>query len=130
METALTHVRLLVEEYRACFRFYKEIIGLEVAWGNEETGYAEFEAGNVRLALFGRGEMASVVGSSDLPEDLKGQDTVAVVFRVDDVDQFCAKLQNVGVELLTEPEDRVDWGIRTAHFRDPDGNLLEINRRL
>lgn len=23
-----------------------------------------------------------------------------------------------------------DWGIRTAHLRDPDGNLIEINQPL
>jgi catechol 2,3-dioxygenase-like lactoylglutathione lyase family enzyme len=26
--------------------------------------------------------------------------------------------------------DRPEWGIRTAHFRDPDGNLIEINQPL
>jgi len=30
----------------------------------------------------------------------------------------------------TEPTDRSVWGIRTAHFRDPDGNLIEINHAL
>jgi lactoylglutathione lyase len=35
-------------------------------------------------------------------------------------------LQIKGVSFLTEPKNRPDWGIRTAHFRDPAGNLLEI----
>jgi catechol 2,3-dioxygenase-like lactoylglutathione lyase family enzyme len=27
---------------------------------------------------------------------------------------------------MTAPQDRAEWDIRTAHFRDPDGNLPEI----
>ena len=130
MEAELTHIRLLVVDYPSCFAFYKDVMGLDVAWEDEETGYAEFEAGNVRLALFGRAEMAGVVGTSDLPAELSGQDRVTVVFRVDDVDQACEDLRSSGVELLTEPQDREEWGIRTAHFRDPEGNLVEINKRL
>lgn len=130
MKAELTHVRLLVVDYTACFTFYRDVLGFDVAWGNEETGYAEFEVGNARLALFGRSEMASVVSNDTLPAEANGQDTVAVVLRVDDVDQACKDLRNAGVELLTEPQDRADWGIRTAHFRDPEGNLVEINKRL
>ena len=36
-------------------------------------------------------------------------------------------LRAQGVALVAEPQDRSDWMIRTAHFRDPDGNLIEIN---
>ena len=32
-----------------------------------------------------------------------------------------------GVALVAEPQDCPDWMMRTAHFRDPDGNLIEIN---
>jgi catechol 2,3-dioxygenase-like lactoylglutathione lyase family enzyme len=32
--------------------------------------------------------------------------------------------------VVTQPQDRPDWGIRTAHFRDPDGNLIEIYNNL
>jgi len=130
MKAELTHVRLLVADYRACFAFYRDVLGFKTAWGDEESGYVEFEAGNVRLALFSRDEMAEVVGTSSLPSKVNGQDKGVVVFRVDDVDQVCRELQESGVELLTQPEDRVEWGIRTAHFRDPDGNLVEINKRL
>ena len=130
MKAELTHIRLLVVNYPACFAFYRDVLGFDVAWGNEGTGYAEFVVGNARLALFGRSEMARVVENETVPSEANGQDTVAVVLRVDDVDQVYTDLQNSGVEFLTEPQDRADWGIRTAHFRDPEGNLVEINKRL
>jgi catechol 2,3-dioxygenase-like lactoylglutathione lyase family enzyme len=129
MHADLTHVRLLVSDYPTCFGFYKDVLGLEVALGDEESSYAEFEAGSVRLALFSRKEMDAALGVSS-ETGTRAQDQVAVILRVDDVDRACSDLAAAGIELLTEPQDRPDWGIRTAHLRDPDGNLLELNKRL
>lgn len=42
----------------------------------------------------------------------------------------CRQVAAHGVELATPATDRPDWGIRTAHFRDPAGNLIEIKQRL
>ncbi len=44
---------------------------------------------------------------------------------VDDVDAWCATLEERGVELLNGPMDR-PWGPRTASFRDPSGQIWEI----
>jgi len=44
---------------------------------------------------------------------------------VDDVDAACAELATLGVELLNGPMNR-RWGIRTASFTDPGGNIWEI----
>ncbi|MCL4490146.1 MAG: VOC family protein [Chloroflexi bacterium] len=41
----LTHVRLLVADFDACFRFYRDAIGFQVLWGKEGGGYADFQAG-------------------------------------------------------------------------------------
>jgi len=48
-------------------------------------------------------------------------------FHVDSVDEYYNYLSEKGVQFINEPHDRKDWGIRVAHFRDPDGNLIEIN---
>ncbi|MFV9644620.1 MAG: VOC family protein, partial [Desulfobacterales bacterium] len=51
-------------------------------------------------------------------------------FEVPNVDKATQELKAKGVVFETEPTDRSVWGIRTAHFRDPDGNLIEINQAL
>lgn len=45
--------------------------------------------------------------------------------RVDDADAVCARLRELGVELLNGPIDR-PWGRRTAAFADPSGHVFEI----
>jgi catechol 2,3-dioxygenase-like lactoylglutathione lyase family enzyme len=51
MKLSLSHVRLLVPNIRECFLFYRDFIGLDVRYGNEDTPFAEFQTGNINLAL-------------------------------------------------------------------------------
>ncbi len=122
--------RLLVTNFEACFRFYHEIMGFAYQAGDENGPYVEFRTGPTLLALFDRGYMALVVGAGAKPPSVDCQDKAALIFEVESVDAAHQFLTIKGVSFLTEPKDRPDWGIRTAHFRDPDGNLIEIYSRL
>jgi lactoylglutathione lyase len=121
-----SHTRLLVADYAACFRFYRDVLGFEPVFGDETSGYADFATGEVTLALFDRHEMAETVGTTGKPPETDAQDRVALIFSVDSVDVAYAELRAKGISFLAEPGDRPDWGIRVAHFRDPDDNLIEI----
>ena len=61
------YARLLVIDFPACFRFYRDVIGLALRRGSETDTYAEFETGFTRIALFDRAEMSEAVGTSPLP---------------------------------------------------------------
>ncbi|SET76858.1 VOC family protein [Nonomuraea wenchangensis] len=81
------------------------------------------------LTLFDREAMARVAGTAHLPgHGSAAQDVVMFVSRVADVDagyRFCLRQGGLGV---APPVDRPEWGagLRTAHLRDPEGNLLEL----
>ena len=45
----LTHIRLLVKDFDACFRFYRDVMGFRALWGDEGSGYANFEVGGCLL---------------------------------------------------------------------------------
>jgi uncharacterized glyoxalase superfamily protein PhnB len=42
---------------------------------------------------------------------------------------FYQELSAKGVEFIRPPEDR-SWGLRCAHFKDPDGHVWEIHTPL
>jgi lactoylglutathione lyase len=128
MTLRYSHTRLLVRDYAACFRFYRDVLGFAPTYGDEESGYADFSTGDVTLALFDRQEMAEAVGRSSVAEE--SPDHMALIFVVENVDQAYSDLAAKGVAFVTQPTDRPDWGIRVAHFRDPDGTLLEIYHSL
>ena len=124
------YTRLLVTDFKACFLFYRDMLGFQATFGTENDVYADFNTGKVTIALFDRLNMSKAVGTSHLPAEAEAQDKVCLVFEVDDVDATCLQLKEKGIQLAAGPIDRPDWGIRTAHFRDPGGNLIEINQPL
>jgi len=125
----LSHVRLLVDDYPACFRFYRDVLGFAPGFGDEHSDYADFDTGAGQLALFSRREMAAGIGAAP---DVSGArpDRVSLIFAVAGVDAAYQHLLAHGVPIVAPPTDHADWGIRTVHFRDPDGNLLEANQAL
>lgn len=120
--------RLLVSNFQACFLFYRDVLGLQVGFGTENDSYADFIVGSVNISLFAKHEMSDVVRTAHLPASVPVQDNICLVFAVESVDHACEQLKTKGVKIEVEPTDHIDWGIRTAHFRDPDGNLIEINQ--
>lgn len=118
-------VRLLVTNFDACFRFYRDVLKLPVQFGNEGDVYADFTIGDgLTLALFDRRQMALAVGMG-LPPDTETQ-SVVLVFGVDDLPAAVSDMLQHNIELVALPTDRPEWGMQTAHFRDPDGNLIEL----
>ncbi len=122
----LDNTRLLVGDCAASFRFYHDLMGFTTHHGSEGDTYVSFDTGGgLSLALFQRDLMAAAVGAP-APTGERGGDQAVLVFEVENVDAAAATLRDRGVAIVAEPQDRPDWGIRTAHVRDVDGNLIEI----
>jgi lactoylglutathione lyase len=123
----LSHMRFLVPNVRECFLFYRDVLGLKVRYGNEDTPFAEFQTGDINIAL----EPPMVSEPSEglrKQSEFSANDQVAIIFRVADVDGTYNQLRNKGVEFVKEPHDAPEWNMRIAYFRDPAGNLIEINQ--
>ncbi|MFA8450107.1 MAG: VOC family protein [Bacteroidales bacterium] len=127
----LDNVRLLVRNFDKCFRFYAETLQLKLNWGKLGGDYASFDVGKYfGLSLYKSDLMASALGNADLDYPSTARDKVAVIFKVDDVDLHYNNLKDRGAEFLKAPQNMTGWGIRVAHFRDPEGNLIEIHSDL
>jgi catechol 2,3-dioxygenase-like lactoylglutathione lyase family enzyme len=124
------YTRLLVTNFRDCFRFYRDVMGFAPGFGTEDDTYADFVVGETNISLFDKAEMSQVLGTPDRPARPAAQDHVCLTFGVESVDEFYRTLTEKGVQVAVPPADHPDWGIRTVHFRDPDGNLIEVNQPL
>ena len=120
-------VVLFVADLNRSKVFYRDILDLELKFEDESSAFFELETTSLLLL--------SITGA----QDLLSSEAVAVqppsgarsqlVSFVEDVDTTYTDLVVQGVEFVKEPIDR-DWGLRTAHFRDPDGNIWEIAQQL
>lgn len=128
------HSRLLVTRFPEMFGFYQavlpEMLGAKLMKGSPEGPYANWDVEDQAiLVLFDRAVMARLAGTSDLPvQAAPAQDHTMFVCRVDDVDAGAELCVRNGATLVVGPTDRPEWGptLRTAHLRDPEGNLIEL----
>lgn len=130
----LNNIRLLVEDFDNCFKFYSEKVGLTVTWGKTGGDYASFDFGldsnKMGFSLFKTDLMATTIGNSNKQLPINCREKVVIVIQVDNVDSIFKKLSDNGIDFMNKPMDIAGWGSRVAHFRDPEGNLIEIYSEL
>ena len=126
MKIGAAYTRLLVSDLEASFLFYRDVMEFSVTVNDLSNGYAEFEASNMKLALFRRQEMAAIIGTTNKPSDADCQDRVTLTFTVSDLDETYHHLRHKGIKFTQEPLNNTSYSLKTAYFRDPDGNLIGL----
>jgi predicted enzyme related to lactoylglutathione lyase len=95
--------------------FYRDILGLPQEVYSEEWKWAEFNCGNITLAL---------KAGETLPEVIAGG---RIALAVDDIHAAHQEMQKRGVRVVSEPHDySVCWAMEIL---DPDGNLVILHKR-
>ena len=126
----INNIRLLVADFDNCFRFYSEKLGFKVTFGKIGGDYASFDIGletnKMGLSIFKSDLMAIEVGNWDKELPLNNREKTVIVIQVENIDETYKKLSGNGVGFINEPKDIAEWGSRVTHFRDPEGNLIEI----
>jgi predicted enzyme related to lactoylglutathione lyase len=115
--TGVDFVTVPTDDFDASFRFYGEVLGLPFLkrWGDLPA--AEFQAGNLTIAIMD----PSAFGQEFRPH------AVPIALQVADVAGARAELEAAGVEFVA---DTIDSGVcHQAIFRDPAGNTLDLHHR-
>lgn len=89
----LTHIRLLVDNYKECFLFYRDVLGFDVSWGDEDSNYADFKFSGVTLGLFDRKQMVEAIGEEYVAQ-FELVDRTALIFQVPNVEEAYQTLKN------------------------------------
>lgn len=118
----ISAITLFVEDLDATKRFYRDVIGLSVAF--EDADSAVFKFKNTLINLLKTTAARELIEPAVVASPESGS-RFQLTIEVDDVDAVCAELASRGVQLLNGPMDR-PWGIRTASFKDPAGHIWEI----
>jgi catechol 2,3-dioxygenase-like lactoylglutathione lyase family enzyme len=110
-------VMIPTRDFEAACRFYGEVLGLPLAkrWG--QMPGAEFETGNLTLAVAETEKFGMGYTPNANP----------IALRVDDVSAARERLIAADIEFMG---DTIDSGVcHMAPFKDPDGNQLMLHHR-
>ncbi len=125
-----TTIRILVRKnYGECFDFYTEKMGLVPVWGDRNGPYTSFAVSDGMPPCFAifSGENMPIFRGYEQPDSCSQPDTVVAVIPSPDLDGDYLRLKETGVTFLGEPQYIEEWGMRCTYFRDPEGNLFELN---
>jgi predicted enzyme related to lactoylglutathione lyase len=112
-------ISVLVSDWQAARKWYRETLGLQEGFVTEEGGWAEFSGpGQVTIGL-------NALNGEAHP----GPGATAMVFGVDDIARARAELETRGVQFLG-PTDELPGMVRLARFQDPDGNVMMLAESL
>jgi lactoylglutathione lyase len=116
---------LFVKDLAACTTFYRDTLGLPVIESDSNGVTIQME--NVYFILLEVSAAASLIGKPGHDLTPMGGPRGLLAASVENVDAVYAALSAKGVTFLVQPTNQ-SWGLRTAHFADPEGNIWEINQ--
>lgn len=126
MEARLAYVVRFVSSLGPAVDFYAGVLGLTLRKRTEH--WAQFDCGSVRLGLYERDAMGTVLGVDEASLG-HAPGAIELAFEVEDVDAAHAAAVAAGARSFQAPADRY-WGERTAYLLDPDGGLVELLTRI
>jgi len=118
---------LFVQDLERCKTFYRDTLGLEVQESDPDS--VSFQMENVYFLLLEVSAAARLISSEVDALKIEGGHRMLLAAGVEDVDAAYKALKAKGVTFLRPPTNQ-SWGLRTAHFADPEGNVWEINQSL
>lgn len=116
---------LFVRDLAKCTAFYRDTLGLEVQESTPDS--ASFHMENVYFFLLDVSSAVHMISEEALGLKSEGEHRMLLAAGVEDVDVAYDALKAKGVTFLRPPTNQA-WGLRTAYFADPEGNLWEINQ--
>ncbi|GAC55114.1 VOC family protein [Gordonia amicalis] len=116
----LAATRIFTDDVDALIAFYEAATGLTAA--RLHPMFAELRTPSGTLAI---ADTATVPLLGDGAAQARANRSVALDFRVDDVDAVYAVLRDVVTVFVNEPTN-MPWGNRSLLVRDPDGTLVNF----
>lgn len=118
----ISAVTLFAEDLPATVAFYRAVFELPVRYADDVS--TVFDFGGILINLLQISEAPGLIEPRPVAAPEAGA-RAQFTLTVPDVDAAAVRVVAAGATLLNGPQDR-PWGIRTAAFADPAGNVWEL----
>ncbi|MDO9398237.1 MAG: VOC family protein [Herbiconiux sp.] len=119
----LASIRIITHDVDRLTRFYEEVTGVTAT--RPAPVFAELRTSSGTLAIAGTATVAAL--GDDAPQPA-GTNSIIIEFLVADVDAEFERLDAALDDVVLRPTT-MPWGNRSALFRDPEGNLVNLFSR-
>jgi catechol 2,3-dioxygenase-like lactoylglutathione lyase family enzyme len=119
---------VFAQDLARCTAFYRDTFKLQYQGSDAHSASFLLEEGLYLILLSPEGA-ADLLGTQANELKIEGGARGLLAAGVADVDAAYEELKVKGVTFVRPPTDQ-RWGLRTAHFADPEGNLWEINQSI
>jgi catechol 2,3-dioxygenase-like lactoylglutathione lyase family enzyme len=119
---------LFVQDLAGSTAFYRDTFKLPYQGSDAHSASFLLEEGLYLILLSSEGA-ADLLGAQGNSLKIEGGPRGLLAAGVADVDAAYEELKAKGVTFVRPPTDQ-PWGLRTAHFADPEGTLWEINHSI
>lgn len=143
----LRRTTLLVRDLEASLALYRDAIGMEVTYdqiitsrdGTSQSRLVLLKANDERIGMLGLWQLEDASDSPppDVPETGFETGEIVLLFNTPELDTvFPAAAAVPGVTVMSEPTyreypgDGVTYEVMVSMLRDPDGHIVELNRRI
>jgi catechol 2,3-dioxygenase-like lactoylglutathione lyase family enzyme len=119
---------VFAQDLARCTEFYRDTFKLQYQGSDAHSSSFLLEEGLYLILLSPEGA-ADLLGTQANELKIEGGARGLLAAGVADVNAAYEELKVKGVTFVRPPTDQ-RWGLRTAHFADPEGNLWEINQSI
>jgi uncharacterized glyoxalase superfamily protein PhnB len=124
MYNALEWIILITENYDGMKTFYRDALSFPIERDIPDEQFTQFKAENCFVTIFGKTFVEKLLETIVTG---KPGSTIYSLKESSDVDSDYQQLKSKGVQFIQPPKTQIH-GQRTAFFKDPDGNIWEIQQ--
>ena len=118
---------IIVDNYKEMKKFYIDKLGFNVVREVLEDVFLQMQLGTQTFALYGKKEISKLLGKEYVTKDYKSTKTIFSLNESTDIVQDYNDFQQKGVNFIQSPKLQ-SWGQYTAYFKDPEGNIWELQK--
>jgi uncharacterized glyoxalase superfamily protein PhnB len=126
----LSYIVIYVQDFKKMLSFYRDAFGLGVRFVHESGAYCEFSTETTTLALTQVSLAETLVPNGFQQSSLNNKPFgVQLGIEPENVKAALKKAIDHGASKVTDAEIK-PWGWESAMVRDPEGNLIELARKV
>jgi len=118
---------IVAKDWKLLKDFYVDKLGMQVVREVPEDGFVQMQVGNQSFAIYQRDRLSDVIPKDLLTDDFEKAKTIFSFNQSENIYDDYESMRREGIDFI-QPPTKQPWGQITAYFKDPEGNIWELQK--